>query len=90
MYRDTPRGPCIGLIYPTLLGFGGIQAIILSYKSSYLFGAINCSLIPCRLTKLISNSKGFGIYLGQLAIFLSELVFFSPWIAHMHCGIVTA
>ncbi|KAG2565382.1 hypothetical protein PVAP13_7NG019900 [Panicum virgatum] len=24
------RGPCIGPIYPTLLGFGGIQAIILS------------------------------------------------------------
>ena len=90
MYRGPPRGPCIGFIYPTLLGFGGIQAIILSYKFSYLFGAINCSLIPCRLTKLISNSKGFRIYLGQLAIFLSELVFFAPWIAHMHCGIVTA
>ena len=26
------RGPCIGIIYPTLLGFGGIEAIILSYK----------------------------------------------------------
>ena len=78
MYRGPPRGPCIGFIYPTLLGFGGIQAIILSYKFSYLFGAINCSLIPCRLTKLISNSKGFGIYLGHLAIFLSELVCFCP------------
>ena len=32
MYRDTSRGPCIETIYPTLLGFGGIQAIILSYK----------------------------------------------------------
>ena len=29
------RGPCIGTIYPTLLGFGGIQAIILSYSLSY-------------------------------------------------------
>ena len=28
------RGPCIGTIYPTLLGFGGIQAIILSYSPS--------------------------------------------------------
>jgi len=26
------RGPCIGTIYLTLLGFGGIQAIILSYN----------------------------------------------------------
>jgi len=30
MYRGPSRGPCIGTIYPTLLGFGGIQAIILS------------------------------------------------------------
>ena len=28
------RGPCIGSIYPTLLGFGGIQAIILSYSAN--------------------------------------------------------
>ena len=34
MYRGPPRGPCIGSIYPTLLGFGGIQAIILSYMVS--------------------------------------------------------
>ena len=32
MYRGPSRGPCIGSIYPTLLGFGGIQAIILSIK----------------------------------------------------------
>ena len=30
MYRGPSRGPCIRTIYPTLLGFGGIQAIILS------------------------------------------------------------
>ena len=35
MYRGPFRGPCIGTIYPTLLGFGGIQAIILSYSLSY-------------------------------------------------------
>ena len=29
MYRGPSRGPCMGSIYPTLLGFGGIQAIIL-------------------------------------------------------------
>ena len=34
MYRGPSRGPCIGTIYPTLLGFGGIQAIILSYNQS--------------------------------------------------------
>ena len=34
MYRGPPRGSCIGSIYPTLLGFGGIQAIILSYMVS--------------------------------------------------------
>ena len=28
------RGPCIGTIYPTLLGFGVIQAIILFYSPS--------------------------------------------------------
>ena len=27
------RGTCIGSIYPTLIGFGGIQAITLSYTS---------------------------------------------------------
>jgi len=32
MYRGPSRGPCIGSIYPTLLGFGGIEAIILSYR----------------------------------------------------------
>ena len=31
MYRGPSRGPCIGSIYPTLLGFGGIHLIILSY-----------------------------------------------------------
>ena len=35
MYRGPSRGPCIGTIYPTLLGFGGIQATILSYSLSY-------------------------------------------------------
>ena len=34
MYRGTSRGPCVGTIYPTLLEFGGIQAIILSYSAS--------------------------------------------------------
>ena len=34
LYRGPSRGPCIGSIYPTLLGFGGIQAIILSYPLS--------------------------------------------------------
>jgi len=34
MYRDPSRDPCIGTIYSTLLGFGGIQAIILSYMVS--------------------------------------------------------
>ena len=34
MYRGPHRGPCIGSIYPTLLGFRGIQAIILSYSPS--------------------------------------------------------
>ena len=34
MYRGPSRCPCIGSIYPTLLGFGGIQAIILSYPLS--------------------------------------------------------
>ena len=32
LYRGPSRGPCIGTIDPTLLGFGGIQAIILSYS----------------------------------------------------------
>ena len=31
MYRGPSRGPCIGTIYPTLLGFGGIYHFILSY-----------------------------------------------------------
>jgi len=35
MYRDPSRGPCIETIYPTLLGFGGIHGIILSYPLSY-------------------------------------------------------
>jgi len=35
MYRGPSRGPCIGTIYPTLLGFGGIQATILSYPLFY-------------------------------------------------------
>jgi len=34
IYRGPSRGPCIETIYPTLLGFGGIQAIILSYMVS--------------------------------------------------------
>ena len=36
MYRGPSRGPCIGTIYPTLLGFGGIQATILSYPLLYM------------------------------------------------------
>ena len=35
MYRGPSGGPCIGTIYPTLLGFGGIQATILSYPLLY-------------------------------------------------------
>ena len=35
MYRGPSRGTCLGSIYPTLLGFGGIQAIILSYKDEF-------------------------------------------------------
>ena len=27
MYRGPSRGPCIGTIYPTLLGFGGIHPL---------------------------------------------------------------
>jgi len=27
MYRGPSRGPCIGSIYPTLLGFGGINQL---------------------------------------------------------------
>ena len=34
MYRGPSRDPCIGTIYPIFLGFGGIQAIILSYSPS--------------------------------------------------------
>ena len=34
MYRGPSRGPYIGSIYPTLLEFGGIQVIILSYFPS--------------------------------------------------------
>ena len=30
MYRGSSRGPCIGTIYPTLLGFRDIQVTILS------------------------------------------------------------
>jgi len=32
LYRGPSRGPCIETIYPTLLGFGGIHHIILSYS----------------------------------------------------------
>ena len=32
IYEPMYRGPCIGSIYPTLLGFGGIHLIILSYS----------------------------------------------------------
>ena len=35
MYRGPSRGPCIGIIYLTLLGFGGIQVTILSYPLLY-------------------------------------------------------
>ena len=48
MYRGPSRGPCIGSIYPTLLGFGGIQAIILSIN--YF---VHCSIFSILLIKLI-------------------------------------
>ena len=35
MYRGPSRGPCIGTIYPILLGFGGIHLIILSYRNHF-------------------------------------------------------
>ena len=49
MYRGSSRGPCIGTIYPTLLGFGGIQAIILSYI--YYFAG--CKQTLCYICILI-------------------------------------
>ena len=35
MYRGSSSGPYIGTILPTLLGFGGIHHIILSYSEQY-------------------------------------------------------
>jgi len=43
MYRGPSRNPFIGTIYPTLLEFGGIDHIILSYKDAFLeFKEPNC------------------------------------------------
>ena len=36
MYRGPFRGPCIGSIYPTLLGFGIIHPLFPSYTESCL------------------------------------------------------
>ena len=43
MYKGPSRDPCIGSIYPTLLEFGVIQAIILSIK--YKFGGTPASFM---------------------------------------------
>ena len=55
MYRGPSRGPCIGSIYPTLLGFGGIHLIILS--STYISDLDSCINYSC-------STPAAGIILG--------------------------
>jgi len=53
MYRGPSRGPCIGTIYPTLLGFGGIQATILSYPLLYTADIRNRSQLLLGMWNLV-------------------------------------
>ena len=52
------RGTCIGTIYSTLVGFGGIQAIILSYSYKWL-ELIICKIILLqkKLCKIMKRTK---------------------------------
>jgi len=73
MYRGPSRGPCIWTIYPTLLGFGGIQDIILSYSLSYS----NCSTLWF-----------FFIYAISIILIWPMLMIPSSWNhVHMHISL---
>jgi len=50
MYRGPSKDPCIGTIYPTLLGFGGIRAIIFSYSL-----AAFCTLYKLILFEMVTE-----------------------------------
>ena len=80
MYRDPSRGPCIGTIYPTLLGFGGIHLIIPSYimycvvkfvcfsvvKTLFLLQDLNLS------TERLTSNKAFTNKLWNAGKFLLQ------------------
>jgi len=80
MYRGPSRGPCIGTIYPTLLGFGGIHLIIPSYimycvvkfvcfsvvKTLFLLQDLNLS------TERLTSNKAFTNKLWNAGKFLLQ------------------
>ena len=80
MYRGPSRDPCIGTIYPTLLGFGGIHLIIPSYimycvvkfvcfsvvKTLFLLQDLNLS------TERLTSNKAFTNKLWNAGKFLLQ------------------
>jgi len=66
VYRGPSRGPCIGTIYPTLLGFGGIHHIILSYIYRALNFIESCKhSVPVQsvLVYVILSSESIGSFI---------------------------
>ena len=74
MYRGPSRGPCIGSIYPTLLGFGGIQVIILSINIDFDLMRFTILFYSCRcfsLEHMILSSRLFFYKIAELLLYIA-------------------